>query len=170
MASSGKVRITCFTVIATAALVLAALLASTGQTSAGDGSKIIRGWVWDSAYRNVTDASIVVTVWEDSTKTNQRASLADTTDEDGFYSVWFGPSDWYVGDYIEVIATTNGKQTLNNTTATSSVPLPYQYINITYPFEIPEFGSAIGLILAGCAIGAVATVALVANQRKRVRT
>lgn len=169
MATSGKARTVSFTIIAATALVLGAVLASSGQTSAGDGNKIVRGYIWDSAYRNVSDASVVVTIW-DPTKTVQRASLSDTSDEDGFYSIWFGPSDWYVGDLIEVVCTYSGNQETNSTTATSSIPLPYQYINITYPFEIPEFGSVVGLILAGGAIGAVAMVALVANQRKRART
>ena len=169
MASSSRTRATCFTIIATAALVLGAVLSTSGQTSAGDGNKIVRGYIWDSAYRNVSDASVVVTIW-DPTKTVQRASLSETTDEEGFYQIWFGPSDWYVGDLIEVVCTFSGNQETNSTTAASSIPLPYQYVNITYPFEIPEFGSVVGLILAGGAIGAVAMVALVANQRKRVKT
>lgn len=170
MASLGKRKVPGLTIMAAAVLILAAVLGSSGQSSAGDGTKVVRGWVWDSAYRNVTDASVVVTIWDDPTKTTQRASRSDSTDVDGFYSVWFGPSDWYVGDYIEVSFTFEGKQGLNNTTAVSSLPSPIQYVNMTYLFEIPEFGSVIGFIVAGGAIGVVALVALFATQRRRVRT
>ena len=168
--SIGRRTGTTLSVITVAAVMLTAILASSSQTSAGDGVKVVRGWVWDNAGRNVTDASVVVTIWEDETKTNQRSTDSEQTDENGFYSLQFGPSDWYVGDYIEVVCTYNGNQEPNYTYAVSSLVAPFQYVNITYDFEIPEFGSVIGLVLAGSAIGAVAMVALVANQRKRART
>jgi hypothetical protein len=169
MLSIGRRTGITLSVLTVAIVILTAILASSYQTSAGDGVKVVRGWVWDNAGRNVTDASVVVTVWEDDTKTNQRSTDSELTDADGFYSLQFGPSDWYVGDYIEVVCTYEGDQDWNFTYAVSSLVAPFQYVNITYDFEIPEFGSLIGLILAGGAIGAVAMVALVANQRKRVK-
>jgi hypothetical protein len=166
MGSSRNGRMFGLTVVAAVALVLAGVLASSGQTSAGTGPKVIRGWVWDIDGRNVTGASIVVNIWEDSSKAVLSATLGEPTDEDGFYSLQFAPEDWEIGYYVEVISTYNGDQEPNGTDVTAS---PFQYVNITYDYGIPEFGSVIGLVVAGGAIGLVAIVALFATQRRRIR-
>jgi hypothetical protein len=170
MASSRTHRIpVSLAIIVAVALAMAGILASSGQSSAGDGTKSVRGWVWDNMGNNVTGASIVVNIWNPA-ETILRATEGESTDEDGFYSLQFEPGDWFVGDLIEVFCTYNGDQLRNTITAVSSAGWPVQYVNFTYDYEIPEFGSIIGFVVAGGAIGAVALVALFATQRRRVRT
>ncbi|MBU1158521.1 MAG: hypothetical protein KKE24_04200 [Candidatus Thermoplasmatota archaeon] len=57
----------------------------------------------------------------------------------------------------------SAQQPPNSTIATSA---PYQWVNVSFTFEIPEFGSYFGLLLAGGAIGAVG-IAVVAMKRRR---
>lgn len=169
MKSSKSRKIPGLTIVVAVSFVIAGILAFSSQSSAGDGIKSVRGWVWDNMGNNVTGASIVVNIW-DPTNTTLRGTMGESTDEDGFYSLQFLFDSWFVGDWIEVICTYSGDQLKDGTTAVSSAGSPAQYVNFTYPYEIPEFGSVIGFIVAGGAIGTVALVALFATQKRRVRT
>jgi len=140
-------------------------LVVSDDASAGDGLKIVRGYVWDKVGRAVEDADVTVNIRLASDDT-VRSTMTETTDSVGWYSVTFGMSDWDIGDRIETIATYNSVQEDNSTTATSSNIWPIQYLNVTFAFEIPQFGSTLGLVIAGGAVGMVAVVSLVVLRRR----
>ncbi|HXK37151.1 MAG TPA: carboxypeptidase-like regulatory domain-containing protein [Candidatus Paceibacterota bacterium] len=156
-------------VLVTASVIILALgsfvILGVPQAAAADDPKLVWGWVKDSADRVLVGADIVVNIW-DPTNTTNRASRSDTTDGAGFYSVNFLAADWQIGDWIEVLCDYNGAQDDNGTVAGDTAAPFIQYINITYPYEIPEFGSALGLIVSGAAVGAVAVVMMVYFRRK----
>jgi hypothetical protein len=146
------------------ALAMFTLVASD-DASAGDGLKIVRGYVWDKVGRTVEGADVTVNIRWASDDTI-RSTLTEATNSDGFYSVSFGMSDWDIGDRIQTIATYNSIQDDNSTIATNSNIWPIQFLNVTFAFEIPQFGSTLGLVIAGGAVGAVAVVSLVVLRRQ----
>jgi len=142
--------------IAILSISIIALIVVSSNASAASGPKVVRGYVWDSVGRTVEDADVTVNI-RYAAGDAVRSTLSDTTDSSGFYSVTFGPSDWDIGDRIEVIATYNAAQESNSTTAIDS---PLQYVNVTYSFEIPEFGSMVGFLASAGIIGIVGWVAI----------
>ncbi len=120
---------------------------------------IVRGWVWDVEGTPVDGADVSISTIQGVTT---RATWTDVTDSDGFYSVSFAGAEWDVGNTIRTVATYDGNQDDNETTATAA---PIQFVNVTFTFAIPEFGSSLGLIAAGGAIGLVAVVALVWRRK-----
>lgn len=139
-------------------LTVVAMMIAPAIVSGASGPKQVRGYVWDSAGRDVEGADVTVNIRDPDI----RATLSDTTDATGYYSVTFGPSDWDIGDTIEVIATYLSNQETNSTSANSN---PFQWVNVTYTFEIPEFGSIVGFLVAGSLLGIVATVFLVRKRK-----
>lgn len=144
--------------IAVLMTAMAALLPT--QTSAGPQDMSVRGYVWDSEYRDVEGASVVINIKDGETV---RSTDSDTSDANGFYSVMFAAAEWEVGDTIEVIFTFESRQDTNWTTA---IDATIQYVNMTFSFEIPEFGSLLGLALAAIALGVVGTAAVVVWKKK----
>jgi len=120
---------------------------------------IVRGFVWDSAGTPVEGADVSVSTIQGVTT---RGTYTDTTDANGFYSVTFPGAEWDVGDTIKTTATFSGNQEDNETIAADAV---VQWVNVTYTFEIPEFGSSLGLIAAGGMVGLVAVVVLVWRRK-----
>lgn len=149
--------------LASIAILMIGVLAVPGNVSAGDGPKIVRGWVWDNAGHNITGANVLIEI-KNTSNWETRASLTDTTDDKGFYSVTFGFSDWYSGDSINITVTWEGKQLKNNTTAVSARPV--QFVNATYPFEIPDLGSVAGFAIAGVFLGAIAIFLIVRRKKE----
>ncbi|MGB2582329.1 MAG: hypothetical protein WBD03_07660 [Thermoplasmata archaeon] len=143
-----------------AVFMVSAMLFVPAQTDAASQGTFVRGWIWDSEYRNVTGASVVVNMTDGGSTVS---SKSDTTDEEGFYSVGFLLSEWDVGNEIWIIVTYEGKQDTNHTPAIDSL---VQYVNLTYTFEIPEFGSVTGMAVAAFALGGVGVAAMVFWRRK----
>lgn len=148
------------TMALTVALV-AMFLVSYG-VSAATGPKQVRGYVRDVDGRLIKDIPITINIRWASDDT-VRSTLTDTSDEDGYFSRTFGPSEWDIGDRIQVIATHGASQESNSTTAND---LPSQWCNVTFPYAIPEFGSVMGFVIAGGLIAAVAAVFLVSKRKK----
>jgi hypothetical protein len=123
--------------------------------------KPVRGYVWDSEGTLISGADVTVNIKQGVVI---RSTLTDTTDSVGLYAVSFLAADWDVGDTIEVIASFSSQQTPPNSTAATSALV--QWINVTAPFEIPEFGSMAGFIVTGGLLGAVAVVALVYFRKR----
>lgn len=151
-----------FALTAALAVALVAMLLVSYGASAASGPKQVRGYVRDVDGRLIEDIPITINIRWASDDT-VRSTLTDTSDGTGYFSVTFGPSDWDIGDRIQVIATHGGNQESNSTTADS---LPFQYCNVTFPYAIPEFGSIIGFVIAGGLIAAVAVVFLVSKRKK----
>jgi hypothetical protein len=136
------------------AIAVVAMMLSASYASAGPGPKAVRGYVKDNVGNELEGAHVLVEILIDSTTTVRTSDTYDS-DSNGFYSVLFGAFDWEVGDTIKVTSTYNSNVEVNSTTANDKA---IQYVNITYPYEIPQFGGWIGLAITG---GLVAAVALV---------
>ena len=146
------------------AIFAVGMLLGSSIASADLGPKVVRGYIRDNAGNDLQGASVTINIRNISTNALV-ATLSDpSTDEDGFYSVSFGPPslNWAPNYKIEVIATYNSAQETNITNALNNVPV--QWVNVTYPYEIPELGSWLGFAIAGCALGAVAVVILVRKK------
>jgi hypothetical protein len=87
-----------------------------------------------------------------------------STNSTGGYRHTFAASDWEINDKINVTTDFSGNVANNWTTATNSAG---DWVNVTYTYEIPEFGSSTGLLVAAGAIGLVACVALLWTRRKQ---
>lgn len=146
-----------------AAIFAVGMLLSSSVANADLGPKMIIGYVRDNAGNDLVGASVTVNIRDRSTNA-LISTLSDTTDSDGYYSVTFGPpaSQWEPTYKIEVIATYNSAQQTNTTNALNNHP--FQWVNVTYPYEIPELGSWLGIAIAGCSLGAVAVVLLVRKK------
>lgn len=149
-------------VAASVAITIALMLVfvfsfSSDVAYAADGPKQVRGIVWDAVYNELEGADVIVTIRDPSI----RATLSDITDANGYYSVTFGPSDWDIGNTIEVNATYDSNQETNSTSAIDS---PSQWVNVTIAgFVIPEFGD-IGMLIA--VIGLLTMFMAVAWRRR----
>ncbi len=163
MSSHGQRSVGLAGAVAVSFAIVAAVLLVAGNSAAEIYPKGVRGYVWDSEGRAVEAADVTVNIKDGATVV---ATLTDVTDAVGYYSVTADPADWEVGYTIEVIAEFNSNQESNSTVALSFEDAPYQWVNVTFTFEIPEFGGMTGLLVAGGAIGAVAAVSLV-YYRKR---
>lgn len=147
-------------------LAMAFFAAQSPNVSAASDPKYVMGYVKDSADRVLIGASIVVNIRDGATNTTIVSSRSDTTDGTGFYSVGFLATEWNVNDIIEVISDYSGNQ-IKVYSAATLLTLPFNHwANVTYPYEIPEFGSTVGLIIGGVAIGVVGAVFLVIRKRK----
>jgi hypothetical protein len=144
-------------------LAVIGVLLTAHSASAYLWPKNVRGWVWDDHGNPVKDIPVTINVrW--ASDDSIRSTYTATTSSVGFYSKSVLGADWDPGDSIEVIATYGGDQRANTTTANLN---PIQFVNVTFPYEIPEFGpSLLGLVAAGGSIGVVGVVLLVAWKRK----
>jgi len=143
-----------------AALVISILLVS-GSGTAATNPKSVRGYVWDSVGNLVNGADVTVNIMQGAVI---RSTLTDVTDSAGFYSVLFPADQWDVGDMIDVAATFSGSPSNPNSTAATSANV--QWINATLLIEIPDFGSATGLLISGTLLGAVAVGTLVYFRKR----
>jgi hypothetical protein len=150
----------CATASVTIVLALLAFaLLSTSNASAASHATAVVGTVRDSAGTPAPDVSVTVNMKNGETVISTHS---ESTDELGEYSVLFLSAEWEVGYTIEVIATFHGNQESNSTTATDSMT---HTVDVTFTFEIPDFGSEVGLIAAGGAIGLVAAVVILRKRK-----
>jgi hypothetical protein len=144
-------------VIVLGAVLLAAMLAVPASVSADAPTpKWINGFVMDVMGRHLPNADVSITI--DTTTHSEQA------DSDGFYSLQFQTTEWTIGSVIHIVATYNSQQATNES-ATASAAI-VQWMNVTYPYEIPQFGSPLGLLLAGGFVAAVSIVLLTDKKRK----
>ena len=137
------------------AIFIASMLLIAGSAEPWVGNKIVRGYVYDSTGTPIENAFVTVQIKDGATV---KATLTDTTNETGFYSVTFAPGDGVVGDTIFVNATYDMNYNTNSTIATSSQDQPIQFVNVTLGIVIPEFGSIASLILIIFGAAAIFTV------------
>lgn len=146
--TSGACVRTCF--IAFFAVFSILICASDATRAQPTFPKDATGYVWDSAGTPLEGAQITVNL-----KNNQfiKYTQTDTTDSAGEYYVSFAACEQ--GWTIEAIATYNSNQETNSTTADGS---SLQWVNVTFPFEIPQFGNLVGFAGAAFFIGVVAVL------------
>jgi hypothetical protein len=147
--------------VAVFAFAAVAMVLSSGLVSAA-GPKVIRGYTWDNAARPLEGTDVVIEVW--TPLSVLRHTESTTTDETGFYSFTMSSfdGDWSDGDTFKIIATYSGNQRTESLLDDGSA---LQWINVTFPFEIPQFGSLLGFSVAAGGIGLVAMV-FVARRKK----
>lgn len=145
------------------ALALVAVTAMTSfSSSAGDFPKLVTGYVWDSAGTPLEGADVTINIKKPDESI--RATETNQTDSNGQYVVTFSPEDWEVDDTVETISTYLGHQESNSTGPLTDDPI--QWINVSYTFEIPEFGNTTGLMITGALLGAIAVIALVYFRKR----
>lgn len=160
-ASAARTAAVAAAIVAAALLIALSLNPASDGSVAGPGPLDVRGTVYDSLGSPVAGANVTVkiihlsitiaTLWYDSTESN------------GLYSVWFGMSDWNVGDTIEVTAKYGLDQATNSTVANAD---PVQAVDVHIgSLVIPEFG---GLLLSPLAFASVGSIALILVFRRRL--
>jgi len=121
-----------------------------GHVADGGGTPLVGANVTVNMRKPMPDNSIRSTMWYDA------------TDSSGLYVVTFGGmggADWVAGDTIEIIVT-KGTSVTKTVTCTADD----QTIDVLWPYVIPEFGSATGLVVAA---GAVCVLGLLLASRKK---
>ena|GEM_PF-4311295 len=126
-------------------------------------AKVVSGMIRDAGGRPIEGVGVVVVLLDGATVV---ATGVAETDAEGTYEVTFEWLEWDVGYTIEVTANYGGNEEANTTVADST---PAQEVNITYGFEIPQFGSFAGLLLAILLVGAVGALFLVRGRVKARR-
>lgn len=148
-------------VVAIAAIALMPIFSQSA--SAATGPKAVRGYIEDSAGNKLEGALVVVNIRYQSDD-SLRATDSYTSTSTGYYSITFALDEWDTGDGIEVIATYDTIQRTNTTTADASA---YQDVWVSFLFEIPQFGSLWGTMIAVGAIGAVGAIFVVHKKRRK---
>jgi len=156
----GRIPAVAITVFAVAVVVM--MLASGFVSAAGP--KVIRGYTKDSAGRPLQGTDVVLEVW--TPVPALRYTESTTTDVNGFYSFTLStftiPPQWNDGDTFKIIATYSGNQKIESQVDNAG---PIQWINVTFPFEIPQFGSLLGFGIAAGGIGLIAMVFVVKRKK-----
>lgn len=116
------------------ALSCAALVFSSGPTSAASFPKTVYGHVYDSADHAVEGATVSVEIWNGGTL---RYTEPDVVSEcDGFYTVSIGGDYWDIGNTIKVTATFG---LVSGTGSVAADGGPTQTVDVHFAEEIPEF-------------------------------
>jgi len=144
----------------TSALLFAGMLLSTHDARAGIGDLSVLGTVTDSAGTPISGASVLIEIVERSYSTSA------TTGSDGKYQGEVPPDKWDEGNTVRVSVTYGGDTEVRNQPITSEIAgIGIVYIDVKFTFEIPEFGSLFGLIIAGTAVAVLA--AMLVTRRRR---
>lgn len=149
-------------------LVVLSLLTSVAvfgsdNTTAATGPKSIRGYVYDSVGTPVQDANITVRSFT-SAHVMIKTLWYNFTETDGFYTVTFGNTEWAEDGSFETTAVYDIYSNMNSAAATTA---PFQNIDVTLGFEIPEFGAGFAATLTVASLMAL-VVALVSRRRGRI--
>lgn len=122
-------------------------------------TKTIRGQVRDQMDTPIPGAQVVVTI-----KNGEEVIVtkSTTTDGDGHYVLTFDQDEWGIGYTIEVTAVYDEMQQTETIEADGST---VQTVDIQFPFEIAQFGNALGFLLAGALVGVIAMIFL---KRRRI--
>jgi hypothetical protein len=127
----------------------------SGNASAGDGPKVVRGYVYDSDGRPVQGANVTITAYYDS------------TGSDGFYTYTFSFTSWEIGDTIQTTGKYSAYETTNSTVAVESSTMPIQFVNVTLSFQIPEFSGMLFSSASFTILTLAAIVCVLARKRTK---
>ena len=145
-----------------AMLFALAMFMVPATTQAATHTKDVRGYVYDAQYRTIEGADVTVTMF--ISESNPRTVHSELSNAAGYYNLQFQDAEWEIGDTIQVIATFSGQQSDPNETAATNAF--YQWLNATaFEFEIPQFGSTVGLLLTVGIIGVVAVTVMFWRRR-----
>jgi hypothetical protein len=127
--------------------------------SANAGPFIVDGTVTDSAGRPIVGAAVVIVMKNGATTIDTQST---TTDSAGFYTADVGHDLWQAGFTVTSTATFNSAQVSDTATVGAD---PFMTIDLQYPFEIPQFGSVLGFVVAAGLVGVVAVVFLARKSK-----
>lgn len=140
-------------------LLLASLMVPTSAKAATH-TKDVRGFVYDADYRKIPGASVSVTMLNPGNPVTK----SEPSDSTGWFNIQFLAAEWDVGVTIRVVATYSSQQSDPNETTANDII--FQWCNATaFEFEIPQFGSAAGLLVTAGIIGVVAVTVLFWKRR-----
>jgi len=144
----------CVSIVASLAFILTAIALVPEHAAAQGFPKAVIGTVRDNAGTPVQGALVIVKMFDGLT---EKSSHSDTTDSLGRYTTSFGGAEWSLNWRIEASATYNSQTETSTATCDDAVT---QIVDVTFTFEIPEFGTMVGTIVAGLALGIVAITVL----------
>jgi len=151
----------CVSIVASLAFILTAIAFVPEHAAAGPGDpKLVVGTVRDQAGTPVQGALVIVKMFEGTT---EKSTHSGTTNSLGQYTTTFAGGEWLVGWTINVSATYSSQTETNSATCDDA---PLQTVDVTFTFEIPEFGTTIGIVVAGLALGVVATTVLFRKRQQ----
>ncbi len=129
---------------------------SSGARTSAIGPKVLMGHVYQTdGITPAAGAQVTAAILSGFTI---RATQSTTTNSTGFYTVTFGPSDWDIGNLIEVGALLGSVGGLGSAVADSS---GVQTVDVTLSTTIPEFSAPFLPVIAA----AVAGFALVIRRK-----
>jgi len=125
------------------------------EVSAASVPYIVEGFVTDSGGSPVLGAVVTVTMRHSG---GGSTTHDFTTITGGYYGISFTKDEWNVGDHFDVVATKASYQAenLNNLAEAGA----YKRVDLQFGPAIPEFGSIVGLFVAGSAVACVAMIVL----------
>jgi hypothetical protein len=128
----------------------------------------VRGYVYDDHGNNVAGANVTVTMFAGATEGVSKTATSSPSPK-GYFSANFPSGEWATGDKIRITAEYKGLQALNGTDTPPVVIVDgnnfYTWKNVTFPYEIPQFGNMTGLLVSAGLVGMVASVALVWRRK-----
>ena len=156
-------RVAAGIVVLAVVAMLSVVLLGSDNTIAATGPKSIRGYVYDSVGTPVQDANITVRSY-DSSHVLIKTLWYNFTESDGFYTVTFGNTEWSETGSFETTAVYDIYSNMNSAAATTA---PFQNIDVTLGFEIPEFGAGFTATLTVASFLALVVV-LVSRRSGRI--
>lgn len=162
MSRDPRFAATLITLVVLSVLTSVAVFGSD-NTTAATGPKSIRGYVYDSGGTPVQDANITVRSYT-SAHVMIKTLWYNFTESDGFYTVTFGNTEWAEDGSFETTAVYEIYWNMNSSSATAA---PFQNIDVTLGFEIPEFGAGFTATLT---VASFMALVIVLMSRRRSRT
>jgi len=147
-------------VIASVALCLLVLTAPSVRAANPD--LTVYGYVYDTEGSPVNGATVLIVIVESG------HSRYGTTDSDGLYTsaTDFNATDYALDNTIRVTASYDSSVAQNETVVTAGiVSVGVAQVDVHFTYEIPEFGSLLGTVVAMVGIALVSAVAL--SRRRR---
>lgn len=167
LSRSARIGFRSVTVVMSIALTILILTVATlpRATVAADNHPLfIRGYVFDNAGHKIAGAAVTVTMYNGATPGVSNATTSSSSPL-GYYNLIFNAGEWATGNTVQVVAQYHGGAQGLNDTLTANGAYSYQYENVTLPYEIPQFGSTAGLLVAAGLVGLVAAVVLVWRRK-----
>jgi len=151
-------------VLAIGALLLVPMTAvslNDAHTLTVTGPLAVYGYVYDFSGQPLQGANVVVTV------VRTGATTSGVTDSDGKYqaSPDIPQADYDIGDTIRVVANYNSNTQDNTSTVVED--LGVLRIDVNYTYEVPEFGTILGFLVASVLVGMIAIYS-VSKRRGRI--
>ncbi len=161
-----------FVLALVALLVLALAVTMIPRRAAADDyhTMMVWGYVYNSHGAKVAGASVTVTMYDGSTPGVSKSTTTGTMPY-GYFAVSFenivGNMEWHTGNTVQVVAEYPGWAQGVNASAHANGDYISVWENVTLPYEIPQFGGTVGLLITAGLVGVVASVILVWKRQSK---